>query len=81
MDFLIMFYKKRDERIRWEFYIHKLSPWDERSWEEFNHDLDFGTARQQEKPEPEEIKKTVRKSYDILKNFDPTGRGWSGGSV
>ena len=69
-NFIEVFLKKRDKRIRWEFYIHKLSAWDERTWEEFNHDLDFGTAKRQEKPIVEEdIEVTVKRSYNIMKNF------------
>ena len=69
VEFLEVFEDKREERTRWEFYIHKLPPFDERTWEEFNHDLDFGTVQRQEKPSDEEIEQTVRKSYEIMKNF------------
>lgn len=74
IEFLQTFYKKHDEKLRWEFYINKLSPLDERSWDEFNHDLDFGTTiEQQERPSDEEIAETVKHSYGMMKNFKPEG--------
>lgn len=72
-EFLQTFYKKHDEKLRWEFYIHKLSPMDDRSWDEFNHDLDFGTTTEQERPSDEEIAETVKHSYGMMKNFKPEG--------
>lgn len=74
VEFLKTFNKKHEEKIRWEFYIHKLSAFDERTWEEFNFDLDFGTAKErQEKPSEEELEITVRTSYNIMKNFKLEG--------
>ena len=72
-NFIATFEKKHEEKIRWEFYIHKLSAFDERSWIEFNHDLDFGTAEGQERPSDEEIEETVKTSYKIMKNFKLEG--------
>lgn len=71
VNFLDTFQRKHEEKTRWEFYLHKLSVWDQRSWEQFNHDLDFGTA-EPEQPSDEEIAETVRTSFQILKN-------WKGG--
>ena len=73
VNFISTFEQKHEEKIRWEFYIHKLSAFDERSWEEFNHDLDFGTAGKQERPADEDIVKTVKQSYKIMKNFKLEG--------
>ncbi len=71
-NFLDTFERKHEEKIRWEFYIHKLSVWDQRSWEEFNRDLDFGTAtKKPERPSDEELTETVKRSYRIMKNFNP----------
>lgn len=73
-EFLQTFYKKHDEKLRWEFYIHKLSPMDERSWIEFNHDLDFGTTMEtMERPSDDEIIDIVKNSRNILKGFKPEG--------
>lgn len=73
VDFLDTFGRKHEEHIRWEFYLYKLSAWDERSWEEFNHDLDFGTQPQQEKPSDEDIQEIIKDSYGIMKNFKEEG--------
>ena len=70
VDFLETFEKKREERIRWEYYIHKLSPLDDRSWDQFNRDLDGGVVME-ERPSDEDITETVRQSYNIMKHFDP----------
>lgn len=73
VSFLTTFDRKNEEKIRWEFYLHKLSVFDERTWEEFNYDLDFGTVTRQERPSDEEIEETVRTSYKIMKNFKLEG--------
>lgn len=73
VNFIKTFEQKHEEKIRWEFYIHKLSAFDERSWEEFNHDLDFGTASRQERPADEDIAETIKQSYKIMKNFKLEG--------
>lgn len=75
VSFLTVFQKKNDEESRWEFYLNKLSAWDDRTWEQFNHDLDFGTAKGLERPSQKDIEKTVKASYKIMKNFNPEGRG------
>lgn len=72
VEFLNTFGKKHEEKIRWEFYIHKLSAFDDRTWTEFNHDLDFGTARF-ERPSDDELEETVKLSYSIMKNFKLEG--------
>ena len=73
--FLITFQKKNDDDTRWNYYLHKLSAWEDRTWEQFNHDLDFGTAKGLERPSDQELTETVRNSYQIMKNFNPEGRG------
>jgi hypothetical protein len=75
VNFLKTFTQKNEEKYRWEFYLHKLSAWDERTWEEFNHDLDFGTAKGLERPSDQVLTDTVKESYNIMKNFNPEGRG------
>lgn len=71
VDFLGTFRRKYEERIRWEYYIHKLSPFDERSWDDFNRDLDADVVVVEQRPSDEEITETVKQSYKIIKNFDP----------
>lgn len=68
-EFLQTFSRKHEEKLRWEFYLHKLSAWDDRTWDEFNHDLDFGTA--EENPSDEELTEIVRDSYNMLNDFIP----------
>ena len=74
-DFLTTFWKKREEQMRWEFYLHKLGPLDDRTWDQFNSDLDFGTA-QEERPSDKDIEETVRTSYKMMKDFKPDD--WKG---
>lgn len=70
-NFLDTFQKKHEEKTRWDFYLHKLSMFDNRSWIEFNHDLDFGTAKDIERPSDDVLVMTVKNSYNIMKNFNP----------
>jgi hypothetical protein len=74
-NFLKVYQKKQEEKFRWDIYIHKLGPLDDRSWDQFNFDLDRAVSAQQE-PEPvseEDLIDTVRNSYKILKNFKMEG--------
>lgn len=80
-DFLETFEAKHEEKIRWEFFIHKLSPMDERTWEEFNHDLDHGVTKKQERPPDEDIEKTIRTSYRMMKNFKLEGGEMTDGHI
>ena len=70
--FLDTFKTQRDERQVWEFYIHKLPPWDERTYEQFKHDIKFGKHNPPkiEKPSDEQLEATVSDSYKVLKNFE-----------
>ena len=78
-DFLDTFEKKRNERQRWEFYIHKLPSWDDTSWEEFNNLLDKeeGVVPDVKRASKEELETTIGTSFDILCNFtiEETERG------
>lgn len=68
--FLETFNRKHEERIRWEFYLHKLSSLDDRSWDEFNEDLDSGTAETKEATK-EELTNIIRDSYNMINTFVP----------
>lgn len=72
-DFIETLYDKEEEKTRWEFYLHKLSMWDNRSWDEFNRDLDSRETATKEISDADK-EDIVRSSYDMLKDFDP-GRG------
>lgn len=67
--FLATFDKQVEERQLWEFYIHKLSAFDERSFDEFKHDIK-GTGKN-ERPTEKQLETTVKESYELLNNFNP----------
>lgn len=70
MDFIETFEKQRNERSRWEYYIHKLPPWDDTTWTEFNEKLDAQSQTIYEEMTDEQLETTVKSSYDILMNFE-----------
>jgi len=69
MDFLEVFEKKQQHNELWEFYIHKLPPWDERTFEQFKHDLKIGNKPKIERPTNEQLEATIKDSYKIMQNF------------
>lgn len=73
-DFLKVFEEKQYYNELWEFYIHKLPPWDERTFEEFKHDLHVGKI-EIEKPTDEQLETTVKNSYQIIESFNIIERG------
>lgn len=76
-DFLDTFEEQREERQMWEFYIHKLPPWDERTFEKFKHDIHFGSKKKVkiERPSDEQLEATVRNSFEMLNGFEITQEG------
>ena len=75
-DFLEMLQKKRQERQRWDYFIHKLPPWDDTSWEDFNRNLDKMSGQVDIPTAPkEQLETTVSNSYRMLQNFEPEERG------
>ena len=68
-DFIETFSEKHKERQRWEYYIHKLPPWDDTTWEEFNRILDMQDEPQVMKEE--QLETTINNSFGILEDFDP----------
>lgn len=69
MDFLEVFDEKQQHNELWEFYIHKLPPWDERTFEQFKHDLHVGKPKF-ERPTNEQLETTIKDSYKIMQNFE-----------
>lgn len=71
LEFIDTFEKQRNERSRWEYYIHKLPPWDDTSWEDFNNNLDAQSQPIQEEVRmtDEQLETTVKDSYEMLTNF------------
>lgn len=75
-EFLDTFQDKVIERQRWDYFIHKLPPWDETTWEEFNNKLDMQNGNQKiQTASKEQLETTVSNSFDILQNFNPEERG------
>ena len=72
MEFIDTFEKQRNERSRWEYYIHKLPPWDDTTWEDFNRNLDAQNPSIQEtvKMTEEQLGTTVKSSFEMLENFE-----------
>lgn len=68
MEFIETFQDQKKERQRWEFYINKLPPWDNTTWEEFNANLD---AQETEVIPPEQLEATVTDSFSMLQGFEP----------
>lgn len=71
-EFLLTFVKKKEERKRWEYYVHKIPAWNEITWEEFNQR--FEPVEVYSIPD-EEITNTIGHSYDVLQGFIPEERG------
>ncbi len=67
--FLETFEAQREERQMWEFYINKLPPWDDRSFDQFKSDLNHGNTRKIERPSDEQLETTVRNSFTMLNKF------------
>ena len=69
-DFLDTFEAKREERQLWEFYIHKLPPWDDRSFDRFKQDIHYkGERKRVERPSDEQLEATVKESFEMLNDF------------
>lgn len=69
-DFLDTFEAKREERQLWEFYIHKLPPWDDRSFDQFRQDIHYkGERKKIERPSDEQLEATVKESFEMLNDF------------
>lgn len=66
----------REEKTMWEYYIHKLGAWDERSFDEFRHDATKGRpARGIVIPTKEQTSATIKKSFDMFKHFEISQEG------
>lgn len=69
-EFIKAFCDQHIEDTRWEYFLHKV--WD-KSYAEFSEGLQVTQAQQA--MSDAEIEATVKKSMDILGNFNPTGGG------
>lgn len=68
-DFIDTFQKQREERQMWEFYINKLPPWDDRSFDDFRKGIKKDDP-EIERPSDEQLEATIKESFDMLNNFD-----------
>ena len=66
-DFIDAFHKNKIEDDRWEFFLHKV--WD-KGYTEFCEALQV--AQDTQAMSEDDMEATVRKSMDILGNFNPT---------
>ena len=76
-DFLEVFDERMEEKKMWEFYIHKLPPWDERTYDQFRREMKQGRPqiKKIERPSDEVLEATVKQSYEMMKNFEITQEG------
>ena len=65
-DFLHNVIKRQEEDDRWDYFIHKV--WD-KSYKEFCESLQ--TAQNLQRMSEDDIEATVKKSMNILGNFNP----------
>lgn len=65
-DFIEAFCKQKTEDDRWEYFLHKV--WD-KSYAEFCETLQ--TSQDLQEMSDEQIEATVKKSMNILGNFNP----------
>lgn len=75
-DFVDKFTEFKNESLEWEYYLHKLGAWDERTFDEFRRDIHHGRPNTKiERPSDEQIETTISESYDIINNFEIEERG------
>ena len=67
-DFITTIHNKYVEDLEYELWLHKVY---DKSFEEFKKDMSISKDAQSGYMEDEDIKTTVKKSYDILSNFRP----------
>lgn len=61
-DFVLEFLEIQNEKMMWEFYLHKV------------YDKSFDEFKESMKPVPkEQLETTVQNSRSILNNFNPNG--------
>ena len=72
VEFLDKFEEFKNESLEWEFFIHKLSALDERTWDEFQRDIHHGrpNVKKAERLSDEQIETTIKDSFSIMQNFE-----------
>ena len=69
VEFIETFEKQREERSRWEYYIHKIPPWNDITWDEFNGQIDNQSVQADITMTEEQLETTIKNSYNVMKNF------------
>jgi hypothetical protein len=69
-DWLDAQYENKEEKTMWEYYIHKLGAWDNRSFDEFKHDVTKGRPAKIDIPTEEQTSATIKKSFEMFKHFE-----------
>ena len=68
--------ENKEEDTLWEYYLHKLGAWDDRSFDKFRQDITKGRpAKGIEIPTKEQTSATIRKSYNMFKHFEISKEG------
>ena len=68
--------ENKEEKTMWEYYIHKLGAWDNRSFDDFRHDVLKGRPMKAiEIPTQEQTSATIKKSYNMFKHFEISKEG------
>ena len=69
-DFLDSLEEQKQEEELWEFYIHKLPSWDDRTYDQFKKELKVGKPnRKTKRPSDEQLETITRHSYELMKDF------------
>ena len=71
VEFIDTFEKQADERFRWDYYIHKIPPWNDITWEDFNRQLGVtNTPVGEVTMSKEQLETTIQYSYNMMKDFE-----------
>ena len=71
VEFIETFEKQTDERFRWDYYIHKIPPWNDITWEDFNRQIDGQNESVQEVTmTKEQLETTIKHSYNMMIDFE-----------
>ncbi|MFI3173121.1 MAG: hypothetical protein R3Y58_12255 [Eubacteriales bacterium] len=75
-DFINQFVEAVDEDKYWEFYLHKLHPEDNRTFDDFKKDVKKGIGKERNATKSKnmsnkDIETTIQNSMKITMNFSP----------
>lgn len=71
-DFLAVFWEKHKEKVNWDFFLNKLGPWDERSWDDFLKSVDTKKQKDISDEEKADIIKQSKGIWDSFNEVIPT---------